>query len=741
MSVESAEGYAGRPEPRLVSEGLRLLGALRRRRSLLAGSVAAALLLATLYNETARPLYRAVATLDLAPDAADAGARARLPTEDDLFRVSAVLRSWGLAQRIVRDADPRLARELSEGALLPTGGRFFDEWANLARRLAARVRGEGRREPASPGGPAAVDAFLSRLSIAGTRRSFVSVAFLSYDAEVAALAVNALVDVYITEAQRTRGEALARQQDVLAGQLAEQRKKAEDAQGGLQRYETEQGLANLEERQRMASQRLAQASTALDQARTARLTKEALRREMAGLAPEALADFPPLRSRPSVGEALAGLANARREHARLSKSLGERHPDLLAAEEEVHSAARILDEELRRALLAFDSELSAMRAEEETLRTAVDEAEQELKQTREKAVEYGLIKRDSEATEQLLKDLMSRTKGASLASGAPQLLPARVTERARPPAEPSSPRRDRNYRAALLAGLVLGLLLVFVTESFDDSVKIPDDLDGHVDVPFLGLVPEARMVSKARSAATPLIHLNPSEPLQEAYRIVRTNLLYAGSGTARTLLVSSVGPSEGKSTSVVNLALSLAANGARVLVVDADLRRPSLHTKLAVPAAPGLSDLLLENAPLEQAIRPGIFERVDIIPCGRAASGAAEILGRSRMRELLREWRTRYDWVLIDGPPILAIADASILCGGADGVLLVIAAERCPRNGVQRAVAQVRSVGGTVVGALLNRVDFERNPYYYGHYYGDYYRSYYRADAKQRDEAKPAQLT
>jgi capsular exopolysaccharide synthesis family protein len=183
---------------------------------------------------------------------------------------------------------------------------------------------------------------------------------------------------------------------------------------------------------------------------------------------------------------------------------------------------------------------------------------------------------------------------------------------------------------------------------------------------------------------------------------------------------------------VSNLAVSLAQNGARVLVVDCDLRRPTVHRNFDVASAPGLSDLIVGHASLEQALRPGVAERLDVLPCGYIPPNPAELLGSGPLRDVLKQLRQSYEWVLLDAPPILTIADTAILCPSVDGLVLVVAAERTARHAVQRAVEQVTTVGGRVVGVVLNRVDLERNSYYFGRYYGDYYRSYYQDAASRR---------
>jgi capsular exopolysaccharide synthesis family protein len=226
--------------------------------------------------------------------------------------------------------------------------------------------------------------------------------------------------------------------------------------------------------------------------------------------------------------------------------------------------------------------------------------------------------------------------------------------------------------------------------------------------------------------ARPVALKNPEGAVAEAYRVLRTNLLFTCPGTGgRILVMSSANPGEGKTTTAANLASALALNGAKVLVMDADLRRPTLHQHFAISKMPGLSDLIVGRNQPSEVVQTTRYKGLHILPCGYTAPNPAELLGSNAMREIAGALRKMYDWVIIDTPPILAMADTPILCRLADGLVLVMAAESTSRPAVQRSVDSVTAVGGKVIGAVLNKVDLKRNSYYYSHYYGEYYRSYY----------------
>jgi capsular exopolysaccharide synthesis family protein len=295
--------------------------------------------------------------------------------------------------------------------------------------------------------------------------------------------------------------------------------------------------------------------------------------------------------------------------------------------------------------------------------------------------------------------------------------------------------RGRNYLLAVLFGLALGIGLAHVRERLDNTVKTPDDVKEHLRLPFLGMVPLVPV--RVVSASSPMLMGDrPQAAIAESYRLIRTNLVFSSAeGSGKVLLVGSASPQEGKTTTVANVAASLAQNGARVLAVDADLRRPTLHQHFAIRKAPGLSDLIVGNCQASAAVQVTRFKGLHVLPCGYVPPNPTELLGSSAMKEVLRAFKTHYDWVLLDTAPILAMADTPVICPYTDGLVLVVGAEVTSRPSILRAIDQIRSVGGKVLGVVLNKVNLERNSYY-SQYYADYYRSYYARASTRHEGAK-----
>jgi len=307
----------------------------------------------------------------------------------------------------------------------------------------------------------------------------------------------------------------------------------------------------------------------------------------------------------------------------------------------------------------------------------------------------------------------------------------RLVERAEMPRAPFSPNRTRNYQLALVLGLGLGIGLTILLDYLDATIKTPEEVKEGLGLAFLGMVP--RVEIKHTGAGQRLIVDNPQLRVSEAYRLVRTNLLFTNpEGTGMVVVVSSANPGEGKSTTVANLAASLALNGAKVLAIDADLRRPTLHHHFGLQKSPGLSELTVGRCQASEAVQATRVQGLSLIACGYIPPNPAELLGSTNMRAAIKALRSAYDWVIIDSPPILAMADTAVITPLTDGLVLVVSAESTARHAALRAADQIRSVNGKVLGVILNRVDLQRNAYYYGHYYGEYYRTYYAADKKEQ---------
>jgi capsular exopolysaccharide synthesis family protein len=273
-----------------------------------------------------------------------------------------------------------------------------------------------------------------------------------------------------------------------------------------------------------------------------------------------------------------------------------------------------------------------------------------------------------------------------------------------------------------VAGLVLAIGLAFGFEYLDNRIKTPQELKAHLGIPFLGMVP----VVPTDKEPNPLLGNGVPQNFAEAIKTVRTNVLFSSADEGmRSLVVTSAGPGEGKSVVASNLALALAQAGQRVLLIDADMRRPRVHEIFGGAQEPGLSNILSGNAKSTEAIRKSSVAGLWVMPAGHIPPNPAELLGSRRYADFLVSLGVHFDWVVLDTPPVMVVADSSIVANQASGVVFVVRADHTSRHAVKAAVEQLDAANAHLLGSVLNRVDVVRNPYYYSSYYRKDYARYY----------------
>ena len=299
-----------------------------------------------------------------------------------------------------------------------------------------------------------------------------------------------------------------------------------------------------------------------------------------------------------------------------------------------------------------------------------------------------------------------------------------VVEPATLPGAPSTPRHLQNALLGLMLGLVLGIGFAFLRERLDDRLRGRPDFEEQIGAPVLAMIPR---VSGRRNKEPQLVSVtDPASPASEAYRTLRTAVQFTAAGEGlRTIAITSPGAGEGKSATTANLAVALATVGKQVVTVSGDLRKPSLHRFFGLSNEVGLSDVLRGDISIEKAIQATAVPGVSVIAGGPVPMNPAELLDSSQMHRLVRTLRAKYDIVLLDGPPVLAMADALILCPYGDGVLLIADAEKTSRQALQHAREQIEQVGGKVIGGVLNRFDPSGASYYSPYYGSTYGRSRY----------------
>jgi succinoglycan biosynthesis transport protein ExoP len=567
-------------------------------------------------------------------------------------------------------------------------------------------------EKAAPGASDAmeegIDRFQGRLRVQPIRNSqLVALSFESNRPDLAARAVNTLAQVYIQQTLDFRYRVSAEAGEWIDKETAEHTRKLAEAEVALQDYQRREGLANIEERRTLLDQKLKDLGSTLTAARTRRLDKEALSRQMqsAGNAEE----LPEVIRSPLVQTLRTELAALERQEAELSQRYLGEHPQLLKVRQQIRDTRQKIALEARRVVRAAANDTQAAAAQEASIAGALEGAKREAEDLSRRGLKYDELKRDLEASQRLSESLLQRQKQTDVSRDV-KVSNVHVIDAAIPPHWPVRPQPVRDIGLAVLLGLGCAGAVAFLRDYFDQKVAKPADVR-MLGLSLLGVIPETRARDRKPLAAGRPGH----EAFAEGYRVLRTALPTDGLEGGQVLLVTSSLAGEGKSLTALNLAQALASSDERVLLVDADLRRPALSTLLQTRESPGLSDVVLNRGSADQAIQHVPGSRLCLLPAGSPVPrSAADLLATDAFRKMLTRLRGRFDRIIIDSPPVGAVADALILAPQTDGVLVVARSGKVARGALANVLERLANARARILGVVLNRARPDRHAYDYG---------------------------
>ena len=570
----------------------------------------------------------------------------------------------------------------------------------------------------------AIDQFLANLTIAPVRNSrLVDVKYASPYPELAAAVANTTTAMYIEQSLDFKYTSSREASDWLGQRLGEQRKQVESTEAALQRYREQNDALSLEERQNIVVQKLADLNGAVTRAKTERIQKEAAYGQIKTIQSDrtALDTVPAILANQFVQQQKSELAELQRQQAQLSDKLGDKHPDMVKNRHAIQTAEAKIQGEIAKVVESMKHDYQTALTQEQSLMHALDQQKADALALNRKGIGYGALQRDAASNRQIFEALMQRTKETGI-SGALKTSNIRVVDNAETPRVPASPNKLANMMLAFIGGSVLAVALVFFFEYADNRIKSPNEIKAHLGLPFLGMIPSLT----DQVEGTPLLDNGVNAGFAEAFRMVRTNLVFStvDNGT-QSICITSSGPGEGKTLVGSNLAVALGQTGQRVLLIDADMRRPRVHEVFEMAQEPGLSNLLVGDTKTAEAVKQTRSKGLWVLPAGRIPPNPAELLGSTRFKDFVTTVGQHFDWVVIDSPPVMAVADAAVIANIASGVVFVVGAEMTSRTVARTAVEQLANARGRVIGAVLNRVDLDNNAYYYSQYYRRQYGEYY----------------
>jgi capsular exopolysaccharide synthesis family protein len=568
-----------------------------------------------------------------------------------------------------------------------------------------------------------VSAFLAGASVrklAETR--LVDVVYKHTSPDFAALAANTLAEEYTAQNLDLRLNNTGKLLEWVNAELVKATAKVKGSEDALSQYREANNAQSLDDRQNVVVSRLNALSQTVTGKRTERQQKEALYAQVKNADPasDSADGYPLIGNSPSVVIAHATLSTLKSEQATLAQNFGPDNPRMKEIDQKVQGATRVLVSERRRVIDNAKNDFEAAVAQERSFSGDLERAKSDSMDLDRKSGDYKILLRDYDANQDLFKSLLEQQKNLSVVANN-RANNVRLMDRAEPQRTPISPNPRKDWLTAILAGLTIAFGLAFGIEYLDDTVKTPEDVTRRLRLPLLGLVPAIR------GDHVPILTETVPHDFGEAFRSLRTSLVFTSGGeSTRVIAVTSSQPLEGKTTTACNLALALALGGSRVLLIDADMRRPGLHKTMGLENAVGLSHLLVGQARVRDVVQRTADPNLFVITAGRTPPNPSELLASERMNHLIANLaHGPFDWVVIDTPPVLAVTDAVIIAQKVAGVVFVIGSEMTRRVHAERALETLQSGRARGIGVVLNRVDFDRNKYYYSRYYGYQYKSYY----------------
>jgi len=592
---------------------------------------------------------------------------------------------------------------------------------------------------------AVLGAFLGNLHVSlipNTR--IIEIHYYSTDPQLAASIVNTLASTYVEQNFKTKFESTMQASDWLSKQLVDLQMKVETSQEKLVRYQKQHEILGNDEKQNITTEKLDEINKELTAAESDRMQKEAIYRQTQSTDPDAIAAAI-VTGNPGGSGLLDSLrsqqAALRIQAADLSTQFGPSYPKVAQLNNQLKEIDRQLQSETNKAVDHLRGQYLAALQRENLLHGSFEKQKQEANKLNESAIEYSLLKRDVESNRTLYEGLLEKLKEAGVTAGL-RSNNFRILKPARAPSVPVEPNIPRNLSFALVLGVITGLGLAFLLENMDNTVRTPEQAQALSALPSLGMIPLGSKVTTHGTAANRLAltsskeavetvtQVRPQSQMAESYRALRTSLLLSNLGAPpKVIMVTSARPQEGKTTTSINTAIVLAQKGVRVLLVDADLRRPSVHKTLGMGPRSGLSNVLTGSATLQQTITispvvPNLF----ILPAGTPPPNPAELLASSNMRDLIAELREQFDHIVLDTPPTLSVTDAVVLSPRADATILVIRSGHTTKQALRRSRDILMQVNAHVAGVLLNAVDLTSPDYYYYYEYQGKYTHYYQEE-------------
>jgi polysaccharide biosynthesis transport protein len=571
-----------------------------------------------------------------------------------------------------------------------------------------------------------------------SRSRLVNISVSSPDPPLAASIANAHAKAYIEQGVKLRSQASEGARQFLESKLAELKDRVQKSEAALNQFRRGKGIISLDDKENIVIDRLADLNKRLTEAEADRIGFESQARLIKQRDYDSL---PAVISNPLIQGLKQQVVTLEAEYANLSAQFKPGYPKLAQLKAQLDEAKQRLAQQIKAVVEGINSAYYASAGKEGNLRAQMNKQKADALALKDASVDYAILAREADTNSQLYNSVLERMKEIGVAAAIPSSNIS-ILDSAEIPHQPSYPQKKISILLAALMGLMGGVGLAFISEHFDNTLRTPEEVERYLRIRNLVVVPDFFALPKGQPARKSFTGRRDSRLcvpgddstsanmrlsiITEAYRKLRTSIFLSRSEEPpKTILFTSGAAGEGKTMTVSNTAIMFAQLGHRVLIIDADLRRPACHKALRVQNDRGLTDYLTGRDELTNVIKPTSVPNLYILGCGSIPPNPTEIIGSGKMRELLALLKNNYDFILIDSPPVIPVSDAVVLSSIADGVVLVVRGQNTPKHIVKAALSELHKIHENILGVVLNRVDVRSAEYsdYYQYYGPGYYSS------------------
>ena len=559
------------------------------------------------------------------------------------------------------------------------------------------------------------------------------VGFNTPDPVLAAQLANAHAEAFVQQGIKLRGQANQDARKFLESKLGELKERVEKSEGALNVFRRGKGIISLNDKENIVVDRLADLNRRLTEAEVDRIGLESQAQLIARRDYDSL---PAVINNPLIQTLKGQLVNLEGQYANLAAQFKSGYPPVAQLKAQIDETRQRLDRQIKGVVEGINSAYFAARAKERTLSSEMKKQKTMALELKDAGVHYAILEREADTNRKLYDAVLERMREIGVTAEIPNSNRS-ILDIAEVPRWPTSPRKKIALLFAGLIGLIGGLGLALVFEHLDNTLKTPDEVERYLGLPNLVVVPDyfrlfkVQRVSsgtsgritdhngelylpgkKTKAVNLPFTAALPPNVVPQAYRKLRTAVLLSRPDSPpKTILFTSGTNDEGKTVTTANSAIMFAQMGYEVLVIDADLYRPSCHRALRTRNALGLTDFLAGQAPLESVITPTQIPKLHLLSRGSAAPNPTELVGSQKMHETLAVLKERFDFLLIDSPPVTPVSDAVLLSRIVDGVIFVVRGQKTRKHLVKAAVTQLRNSQAKILGVVLNGVDIGREEY------------------------------